>query len=189
MKAHFNYDPLKDRLIPSKDAGLTFSDGDILHILTSEDPNWWQARRVVKDGEGPTGLIPSQQLEEKRKAFVQPDYDYSKSSLLCGLKRRKKKKINYTSSKNKEFDKCEITIYEEVTKMPPFQRKTLVLVGASGVGRRALKQKLLKDDPRRFGAVMPHTSRAPREGEVHGKGYYFTDREGMDEEIREGKLH
>ncbi|VDI16837.1 Hypothetical predicted protein [Mytilus galloprovincialis] len=187
MKAHFNYDPLKDRLIPSKDAGLTFSDGDILHILTSEDPNWWQARRVVKDGEGPTGLIPSQQLEEKRKAFVQPDYDYSKSSLLCGLKRRKKKKINYTSSKHKEFDKCEITIYEEVTKMPPFQRKTLVLVGASGVGRRALKQKLLKDDPRRFGAVMPHTSRAPREGEVHGKGYYFTDREGMDEEIREGK--
>ena len=31
------------------------------------------------------------------------------------------------------------------------------------------------------------TSRAPREGEVHGKGYYFTDRETMDVEIREGK--
>lgn len=187
MKAHFNYDPQKDRLIPSKDAGLPFSDGDILHILSSEDPNWWQARRVEKDEEGPTGLVPSLQLEEKRKAFVQPDYDYSKSSLLCGLKRRKKKKINYTTSKHKEFDKCELSIYEEVTKMPPFQRKSLILVGASGVGRRALKQKLLKDDPRRFGAVMPHTSRAPREGEVHGKGYYFTDRESMDEQIREGK--
>lgn len=187
MKSHFNYDPQKDRLIPSKDAGLPFSDGDILHILSSEDSNWWQARRVEKDGEGPTGLIPSLQLEEKRKAFVQPDYDYSKSSLLCGLKRRKKKKINYTTSKHKEFDKCEIKIYEEVTKMPPFQRKTLILVGASGVGRRSLKQRLLKDDPRRFGAVMPHTSRAPREGEVHGKGYYFTDRESMDEDIRNGK--
>lgn len=187
MKAHFNYDPQKDRLIPSKDAGLPFSDGDILHILSSEDPNWWQARRVDRDGEGPTGLIPSHQLEEKRKAFVQPDYDYSKSSLLCGLKRRKKKKINYTTSKHKDFDKCEIAIYEEVTRMPPFQRKTLVLVGASGVGRRSLKQKLLKDDPRRFGAVMPHTSRAPREGEVHGKGYFFTDRESMEEDIKEGK--
>lgn len=54
-----------------------------------------------------------------------------------------------------DFDKCEIAIYEEVTRMPPFQRKTLILVGASGVGRRSLKQKLLKDDPRRFGAVMP----------------------------------
>lgn len=44
----------------------------------------FQARRVEVEGEGPTGLIPSHQLEEKRKAFVQPDYDYSKSS-LCKL--------------------------------------------------------------------------------------------------------
>jgi hypothetical protein len=50
MKAHFNYDPQKDRLIPSKDAGLPFSDGDILHILSSEDPNWWQVIIVVQHG-------------------------------------------------------------------------------------------------------------------------------------------
>ena len=41
---------------------------------------------VMEDGHGgwtfgPTGLIPSKQLEEKRQAFVQPDNDYSKSSL------------------------------------------------------------------------------------------------------------
>ena len=29
------------------------------------------------------------------------------------------------------------------------------------------------------------TSRAPREGEIHGKGYYFTDRETMDIDIKE----
>lgn len=58
-----------------------------------------------------------------------------------------------------EFEKCEITIYEEVTKMPLFQRKTLVLIGASGVGRLALKKKLVKDDPRKFGAVMPRNYR------------------------------
>ena len=28
-----------------------------------------------------------------------------------------------------DFDRHEMTIYEEVTKMPPFNRKTLVLVG------------------------------------------------------------
>lgn len=28
-----------------------------------------------------------------------------------------------------DFDKHEMTIYEEVAKMPPFHRKTLVLVG------------------------------------------------------------
>lgn len=44
MKAHFSYDPLKDRLIPCKDAGLPFQDGDVLEIINEEDPNWWQVR-------------------------------------------------------------------------------------------------------------------------------------------------
>ena len=39
--------------------------------------------------------------------------------------------------------------------MPPFQRRTLVLIGAQGVGRRTLKQRLIKADSSRFGAVTP----------------------------------
>ncbi|XP_071103436.1 protein PALS2-like [Haliotis cracherodii] len=185
MKAHFTYDPLKDRLIPCKDAGLPFQDGDVLEIINEEDPNWWQAR--IADVNGPTGLIPSQSLEEKRKAFVQPDFDYSKGSLLCGLTRKKKKKYKYSSKASKEFDKCDLMIYEEVVRMAPFKRRILVLVGAHGVGRRSLKERLIRDDPKRFGAVMPHTSRAPREGEENGKGYYFIDRETMDADINDAK--
>ncbi|XP_034303986.2 protein PALS2 [Magallana gigas] len=187
VKAHFNYDPQRDRLIPCKDAGLPFKDGDILHIMSTEDPNWWQAKIVNEEGDGPTGLIPAQQLEEKRQAYVQPDYDYSKSSLFCGLKKRKKRTIKYTTRNHKDFDKCNITIYEEVTRMPPFQRKTLVLVGANHVGRRSMKERLIRDDPRRFGAVMPHTSRTPRQGEEHGKGYFFDTRENMEADIKAGK--
>ncbi|KAK3083361.1 hypothetical protein FSP39_020764, partial [Pinctada imbricata] len=188
LRSHISYDPAKDRLLPCKDAGLPFRDGDILHVLNNEDPSWWQARMVMPDGtDGDTGLIPSQQLEEKRRAYVQPDYDYSKSSLLCGLKKRKQKKVKYSMKNHKDFDKAEITIYEEVTRMPPFQRKTLILVGAAGVGRRALKERLLRDDPRRFGAVMPHTSRPPRDGEENGKGYFFTDIDTMQNDIKNGK--
>lgn len=47
MKAHFNYDPQRDRLIPCKDAGLPFKNGDILHIMSTEDPNWWQVREIM----------------------------------------------------------------------------------------------------------------------------------------------
>lgn len=183
IKTHFNYDPYKDRLIPCKEAGLTFKDGDILEILCNDDANWWQARKV--NGDSIAGIIPSRSLEEKRKAFVSPEYDYSKS-FFCGFKR--KKKIKYNTKNNKDFDKCEIMIYEEVIKMPPFQRKTLVLVGASGVGRRSLKERLIKYDPTRFAAVMPHTSRAPREGEVHGQGYFFMEREAMEEDIQNEKF-
>ena len=39
----------------------------------------YQARLAEIDG--PVGLVPSSALEEKRKSFVNPDLDYSKSSL------------------------------------------------------------------------------------------------------------
>lgn len=183
LKAHFNYNPQNDRLIPSKEAGLAFQDGDILHIYNHDDSNWWQAQ-IVGDETNRVGLIPSKNLEENRKAFVRSDMDYSKSSLLCGLKRKKKKKIKYSTTNNKDYDAADLVLYEEVTRMPPFQRKTLVLVGANGVGRRSLKERLIKSDPRRFASALPHTSRPPREGEVHGKKYFFTDRETMDMEIQ-----
>ena len=37
-----------------------------------------QAKKVDEDGT--SGLIPSQTLEEKRKAFVRPEYDYTHKS-------------------------------------------------------------------------------------------------------------
>jgi len=39
--------------------------------------------------------------------------------------------------------------------MPPFRRKTLVLIGVSGVGRRTLKNRLINSDVDKFGAVIP----------------------------------
>lgn len=54
-----------------------------------------------------------------------------------------------------EFDRHELRIYEEVAKVPPFRRKTLVLIGAQGVGRRSLKNKLLVSDPQRYGTTVP----------------------------------
>ena len=50
MKTHFSYNPMNDRLIPSKEAGLAFQDGDILMILNHDDPNWWQVRNGQRPG-------------------------------------------------------------------------------------------------------------------------------------------
>uniref|UniRef100_A0A4W5LMC2 Uncharacterized protein n=1 Tax=Hucho hucho TaxID=62062 RepID=A0A4W5LMC2_9TELE len=50
---------------------------------------------------GATGLIPSQLLEEKRKAFVRREWNGS--GVLCGTltgKKKKKKKMMYLMSKN-----------------------------------------------------------------------------------------
>uniref|UniRef100_A0A6D2VZ46 Protein associated with LIN7 2, MAGUK p55 family member a n=1 Tax=Takifugu rubripes TaxID=31033 RepID=A0A6D2VZ46_TAKRU len=183
LKSHFNYNPNTDNLIPCKEAGLAFSKGDILQVVNKEDSNWWQARKVIG---GTTGLIPSQFLEEKRKAFVRRDWD--NSGILCGTKTMKKrKKMMYLTSKNAEFDRYELQIYEEVAKMPPFQRKTLVLIGAQGVGRRSLKNRLIFMNPLRYGTTVPFTSRRPREEERDGQNYCFVTREEMEKDIKEGR--
>lgn len=39
--------------------------------------------------------------------------------------------------------------------MPPFQRKTLVLIGAQGVGRRSLKNRLTVINPLKYGTTVP----------------------------------
>lgn len=106
--------------------------------------------------EGPIGLIPSQELEERRKAYVPPEADFVHKIGICGTRISKKKtKIFYKSKSNCDFDKADMTLYEEVTRMPPFKRKTLVLVGTQGVGRRTLKNRLMNSDVKKFGGVMP----------------------------------
>uniref|UniRef100_A0AAG5DBX4 Uncharacterized protein n=1 Tax=Anopheles atroparvus TaxID=41427 RepID=A0AAG5DBX4_ANOAO len=187
MRALFDYDPNEDNLLPCKEIGLSFLRGDILQIINVKDPNWWQAKHAGEDG--PTGLIPSQELEERRQAYVPPEADFVHKIGICGTRiSKKKRKILYKTKQNSEFDKADLMLYEEVTKMPPFKRKTLVLVGVAGVGRRTLKNRLINSDPDKFGSVLPHTSRQPRPLEESGKAYWFTDREDMEEEIRENKF-
>uniref|UniRef100_A0A8D0S325 MAGUK p55 scaffold protein 2 n=2 Tax=Sus scrofa TaxID=9823 RepID=A0A8D0S325_PIG len=163
VKCHFDYDPARDSLIPCKEAGLRFSAGDLLQIVNQDDANWWQACHV--EG-GSAGLIPSQLLEEKRKAFVKRDLELTPNS---------------------EFDRHELLIYEEVARMPPFRRKTLVLIGAQGVGRRSLKNKLIMWDPDRYGTTVPYTSRRPKDSEREGQGYSFVSRAEMEADIRAGR--
>ena len=61
----------------------------------------------------------------------------------------------FSSKKSTEFDKAELLLYEEVARMPPFMRKTLVLVGSHGVGRRTIKNRIISSDPAKFGSVIP----------------------------------
>lgn len=45
VRAHFDYDPEEDMYIPCRELGISFQKGDVLHIISQEDPNWWQAYR------------------------------------------------------------------------------------------------------------------------------------------------
>ena len=56
----------------------------------------------------------------------------------------------------------------------------IVFAGASGVGKGTIMKKLLSSNPN-FRLSVSATTRAPREGEVDGREYYFVTREQFDE--------
>ena len=63
----------------------------------------------------------------------------------------KKRKIMYSTQKNADYDRHSVPIYEELARMPPFQRKTMVLVGSDSTGKDSLVSKLLTKDSERLG--------------------------------------
>ena len=63
--------------------------------------------------------------------------------------------MDYHVRRNLDFDKAEVPLYECVEKMPPFSRKTLVLVGPHGLAKQALIHKLVDSNPDMFGTTIP----------------------------------
>lgn len=64
--------------------------------------------------------------------------------------------------------------------------KLFVISGPSGAGKGTICGELLKDTGNEFSVSM--TTRAPREGEVHGKHYYFVSKEEFLENVEKGNF-
>lgn len=63
--------------------------------------------------------------------------------------------------------------------------KIIIIVAPSGTGKTSLIQKLLDVFPEIEWSVS-YTSRAPREGEVHGRDYFFISEEEFKNKIEKG---
>ena len=55
--------------------------------------------------------------------------------------------------------------------------RVIVLAGPSAVGRGPLMKRLVAEFPDKFGLTVSHTTRRPREHEVHGRNYFFVDKQ------------
>jgi hypothetical protein len=69
--------------------------------------------------------------------------------------KKEKSKCTYMARKNLDFDKAELLLYEPVEKVPPFIRKTLVLVGSPGIPTQSIIQKLIDSNQDIFGTAIP----------------------------------
>ncbi|XP_005745582.1 peripheral plasma membrane protein CASK isoform X14 [Maylandia zebra] len=179
VRAQFEYDPSKDELIPCKEAGIRFRVGDIIQIISKDDHNWWQGK-LENTKNGTAGLIPSPELQEWRVACIAMEKTKQEQQASCTWfgKKKKQYKDKYLAKHN-----ADLVTYEEVVKLPAFKRKTLVLLGAHGVGRRHIKNTLITKLPDRFAYPIPHTTRPPKKDEENGKNYYFVSHDQMMQDI------
>jgi len=192
LKAHFDYDPEDDLYIPCKELGISFMKGDILHVISQEDANWWQAFREGEEDQTLAGLIPSRTFQEHRREAVKQSMviDTSeneittKATFLCARKiNKKKKKTSFRSSFGKE-EAEEILTYEEVGLYYPRanHKRPIVLIGPPNIGRKELREMLMQDSER-FAPAIPHTSRTKKDAEINSQDYHFISRAQFEADI------
>ncbi|XP_076757235.1 uncharacterized protein LOC143427190 isoform X2 [Xylocopa sonorina] len=205
IRAHFDYDPEEDPYIPCRELGLSFQKGDVLHVISQEDPNWWQAYREGEEDQTLAGLIPSKSFQNQRESMKQTIAgdkstvrgSKKSSTLLCARKNPKKKKRNkfganynddgyphYATTAIDDYDSEEVLTYEEVALYYPRanHKRPIVLIGPPNIGRHELRQRLMQDSER-FAAAIPHTSRPRKDSEVDGQDYHFISRSQFESDI------
>ncbi len=64
--------------------------------------------------------------------------------------------------------------------------KLYVISGPSGTGKGTICNELLKENYNEFSVSM--TTRSPREGEVHGREYYFVTKDEFLENVEQGNF-
>ncbi|KAL1505864.1 hypothetical protein ABEB36_005323 [Hypothenemus hampei] len=203
VRALFDYDPEDDMYNPCRELGISFRKGDVLHVISQEDPNWWQAYREGEEDQTLAGLIPSLSFQQQRETMrlaagerlSKPSKKSATSTLLCGTSKKKKKKKGaydeggYPMYANDDYDPEEILTYEEVSLFYPRadKKRPIVLIGPPDIGRHELRQRLMENSDR-FAAAIPHTSRARKDNEIDGQDYHFITRAQFEADILSRKF-
>ncbi|MED6293933.1 MAGUK p55 subfamily member 5-A [Characodon lateralis] len=137
VKAHFDYDPSDDPYVPCRELGLSFQKGDILHVISQADPNWWQAYRDGDEDNQPlAGLVPGKTFQQQREAMkqtIEEDKESEKPGKLWCAKKRKRKKLLYSHRNDDSADssssltRCKQSDYGQLLSACSLLLQTLVL--------------------------------------------------------------
>ncbi|XP_054860794.1 MAGUK p55 subfamily member 3-like isoform X2 [Amphiprion ocellaris] len=218
IRALFDYTPFEDKATPCQEAGLPFKRGDILQVVSQEDATWWQAKRVgdcnLRAALIPSIQFQERRLRYRMKVGSLPTpsslkastYDRtdredcdSKGALngkdIASLRRsfrlRKDRQGSPGDPQTPDGNHSEFLIYEEVTQYQPRPNerpRLIVLIGSLGARITELKQKVIAENPRRYGLAVPHTTRARKCHEREGVEYLFISKAAFEADIQSGKF-
>ncbi|KAI5105127.1 disks large homolog 3 isoform X8 [Silurus meridionalis] len=117
VRALFDYDRTRDSCLPSQ--GLSFSYGDILHVINASDDEWWQARLVTAHGESEQiGVIPSKKrVEKKERARLKTVKFHARTGMIESNRPVKvKRKKSFNLSRKFPFYKSKENIVQELVE-------------------------------------------------------------------------
>ncbi|XP_057614964.1 disks large homolog 3 isoform X3 [Chionomys nivalis] len=200
VRALFDYDRTRDSCLPSQ--GLSFSYGDILHVINASDDEWWQARLVTAHGESEQiGVIPSKKRVEKkerarlktvkfhaRTGMIESNRDFpGLSDDYYGAKNLKGVTSNTSDSESSSKGQEDaILSYEPVTRQEIHYARPVIILGPM---KDRVNDDLISEFPHKFGSCVPHTTRPRRDNEVDGQDYHFVvSREQMEKDIQDNKF-
>ncbi|XP_013888323.1 disks large homolog 1 isoform X4 [Austrofundulus limnaeus] len=117
VRALFEYDRTRDSCLPSQ--GLSFTYGDILHVINASDDEWWQARLVTPHGESEQiGVIPSKKrVEKKERARLKTVKFHARTGMIESNRTVKvKRKKSFNLSRKFPFYKSKENIVQELVE-------------------------------------------------------------------------
>uniref|UniRef100_A0A3B3QIY1 MAGUK p55 scaffold protein 3 n=1 Tax=Paramormyrops kingsleyae TaxID=1676925 RepID=A0A3B3QIY1_9TELE len=183
MKALFDYNPSEDKATPCQEAGLPFKRGDILQVVSHDDPTWWQAKRVG-DSNLRAGLIPSKK-DSDCEGYVNGHY-------IAGLRRSfRLSRKGRQDTPEETPPESEFLTYEEVTRYqqrPGERPRLVVMIGSLGARINELKQRVIAENPHRYGVAVPHTTRPKKTHEKDGVEYHFVSKQAFDADAQNNKF-
>ncbi|XP_040920175.1 MAGUK p55 subfamily member 5b isoform X2 [Toxotes jaculatrix] len=193
VRAYFDYDPSDDPFVPCRELGLSFQKGDILHVISQDDPNWWQAYRDGDEDNQPlAGLIPGKSFQQQRESLKKTITDRSREhqGKLWYSKKNKKQRKKSTSNLSKNTDYDDILTYEEMSlyHQPANRKRPIALIGPTNSGHDEVRRRLLSIEPEKFAVAVPHTTRNPRIHERNGREYHFVSRSAFETDLAAGKF-
>ncbi|XP_036942630.1 MAGUK p55 subfamily member 5b isoform X3 [Acanthopagrus latus] len=193
VRAYFDYDPSDDPFVPCRELGLSFQKGDILHVISQDDPNWWQAYRDGDEDNQPlAGLIPGKSFQQQRETLKKTITDKSREQQGKHWypKKSKKQRKKSMSNMNKNTDLDDILTYEEMSlyHQPASRKRPIALIGPTNSGHDELRRRLLSIEPEKFAVAVPHTTRNSRIHERNGREYHFISRSAFEADLAGGKF-
>ncbi|XP_040856681.1 disks large homolog 3 isoform X4 [Ochotona curzoniae] len=186
VRALFDYDRTRDSCLPSQ--GLSFSYGDILHVINASDDEWWQARLVTPHGESEQiGVIPSKKrVEKKERARLKTVKFHARTGMIESNRDFPGLSDDYYGAKNLKGQEDAILSYEPVTRQEIHYARPVIILGSM---KDRVNDDLISEFPHKFGSCVPHTTRPRRDNEVDGQDYHFVvSREQMEKDIQDNKF-